>query len=1210
LEWPSFGAENMREQVRQHRIAVAVVLLLCFVFNSTPSANAQAGGIAYDSLSEGKVVHGFRAKAVYLNDFDRPMGARFIHGRTGFTLDILQIQSVPQAFIWVNSLPVSDRGEPHAQEHLLVGKGNKGRQLAGNEDMSLVASNAFTQQLRTCYDFNTAAGPDVFYQEFERYMDALLHPDYTDEEVRREVRNFGITEDPATKSLRLEEKGSVYNEMTGSFTNPFNCLFRAVGQELYGPEHPLAYSSGGVPEAIREMKPEHIRQFHDQAYHLGGMGMIASVPKDMALDGVLARLDAALGRLEPDARKWHTKTEADLPRPAMAPTGDIRIVDYPSVSDQQPSPIVIAWPATLDLSQQEYGLLSLFIQNIAGDATTNLYKRFVDTKTRDVDLGAKAVFGFVSNDRGHAAMIGLVNVNAANVTRDKIQLARQTIADELARIASFKDGSPELMEFNERARNLLTQARRELSKFVNSPPGFGLRNTGSQWMTHLDDLNKIEGFRKSVVLKEQLAQGDKLLSSGRNVWRENLAKWKLIETVPYGAGARPSPGLLKQNETDRQSRAAAEIARLKTSYGVGDDQEAIRRYKADYDAATAQLDKLASESSSRFIDKPPLTLDDQLDYRSISLPGGVELVASTFDNMTSATTGVALRVDRVPDDDLTYLAILPALLTRVGVVKDGKPISYEQMTELTRKEILSLNASYSVNLTTGRDELVIRGSGNDAAESQKALEWMKLVLYSPNWLPDNLPRIRDVIDQSLAGLRNTMQGAEEGWVQDPANAYRVQDNPVMLATSSFLTQAHNVHRLRWMLKGGGPSESREQFVGLLGKLGSAGSASRSDLKALAGAIQGNAAQIAKLPDSLKPLASNAGSLNDAAKALAMDAARDLGQLLDDVPDSSLASDWAYLCKEMSHDIQAGPDKALARLNDVRQRLLKSANARFFIIGSRASQQSLEPGIRELLAGMDKAQPEAPVHAHNKIIDDRVRARIPDASAPVFVGLVNPNKQGGVFVNSAPLVTYKDTDQESLLRYVASNLFGGGGPHSVFSKTIAAGLAYSNGIGGSPSSGRLRYYAERTPELPQTLRFVIDDLKKAGRDPRLTEYAIALCFREFRSASAYEGRGEAMAADLADGLTPELISRFRTSILKLRADPKLADELYDRMAKVYATVLPGYSTKGREVPGAIYFVIGPERQLDLYEAYLKSVEGADGRLYRLYPRDFWMVAGIN
>ena len=39
-----------------------------------------------------------------------------------------------------------------------------------------------------------------------RRMDALLHPDYTDEEIRREVRNFGITENPADHTLGLEEK--------------------------------------------------------------------------------------------------------------------------------------------------------------------------------------------------------------------------------------------------------------------------------------------------------------------------------------------------------------------------------------------------------------------------------------------------------------------------------------------------------------------------------------------------------------------------------------------------------------------------------------------------------------------------------------------------------------------------------------------------------------------------------------------------------------------------------------------------------------------------------------------------------------------------------------------------------------------------------------------------------------------------------------------
>jgi hypothetical protein len=42
-----------------------------------------------------------------------------------------------------------------------------------------------------------------------------------------------------------------------------------------------------------------------------------------------------------------------------------------------------------------------------------------------------------------------------------------------------------------------------------------------------------------------------------------------------------------------------------------------------------------------------------------------------------------------------------------------------------------------------------------------------------------------------------------------------------------------------------------------------------------------------------------------------------------------------------------------------------------------------------------------------------------------------------------------------------------------------------------------------------------------------------------------------------------------------------------------------------VAGAAYFVIGPEKQLAAYEAYLKSVEGATAAVERLHPRDFWV-----
>ena len=60
---------------------------------------------------------------------------------------------------------------------------------------------------------------------------------------------------------------------------------------------------------------------------------------------------------------------------------------------------------------------------------------------------------------------------------------------------------------------------------------------------------------------------------------------------------------------------------------------------------------LAQQSANmKFLERPPLTLDDQLDYKVTRLAGGVPLVASTFENMTSATAGLALRLEGVPQE--------------------------------------------------------------------------------------------------------------------------------------------------------------------------------------------------------------------------------------------------------------------------------------------------------------------------------------------------------------------------------------------------------------------------------------------------------------------------------------------------------------------------------------------------------------------------------
>jgi Zn-dependent M16 (insulinase) family peptidase len=1158
-------------------------------------------------LTKGTVLKGFRVDSIYLDANDKPFGGRFVHARTGFVLDLLQIQSVPQAYIYANTFTVSDMGEPHTQEHLLILKGNKGRNIAVNENMSLTQSNASTYQTYTDYTYNTAGGTEVFFDRFANYMDVLLHPDYTSEEVAREVRNWGVTEGPDGK-LTIEEKGSVYNEMMSSMYQPDWRGYDRMLRLLYGDKHPLSFNAGGAPEGIRLMVDADIKRYHDANYHLGNMGALVSVPKETDAAHVLEKLDAIFATAEPGKSNRKFPTLSDLPSPTPAPAGKIAIVDYPSENPQQPSSIQLGMPATLKLDVTERILMQAFLAVFAGDSNTNLYKKFVDGKSRTVDTGAKGVGASLLDSPGDPVFLFLTDVPAQNLTMDMAKKVQESVHEELVRIASFKDGSPELKEFNDRFRNALIDNRRGLSKFISTPPGFGFRSggNGDTWLWLTRYLNDEEGFKKSVILKPQMAKVDQLLASGKNFWADYLKKWGYTTAVPYVTVTRPEPKLIGQEEADKKIRVAAEIENLKKKFQTSDDQEAIRRYKAQYDAVTLELEKLEQAATAKFIPNPPLTLDDQIDYTETKV-GGMTVGSARFDNMTGATTGIAMRLNSVPESDLVYASALPQLLRNTGVIKDGKAVTYEDMSEMLRQEILSLNLTFSSSGVTDRYELVARGAGNDPAESERAVGWMKLMLTNPNWTAANLPRMRDVVDQQFSALQRRMQDSEETWVTNPSDAYLYQDRPLYLATNSFFTQAHNFFRLRWMLKDRGDAASAKAIDKFFGTLAAAGKGnSRDSLVSVLKELQ-NATPSAsrEMSGSFGPLYSEFDQLPPAARAIAVDAAKDLALLVNDLPDSSLASDWQYLCEQMRGDLAQGPTATIAKLNAVRSALLNTNSSRLFYIGSADTKRRLDPSFSTLVADFSKTSPANVSYSKSRAIDSRINQRTASTERPVYVGLLAPNMSGGVIINSAPVAGYRDKDRDKILDYLAAKLYGGYGSQAVFTKTVAAGLAYSNGISNSPENGRMRYYAERTPLIPQTLGFVVTEVKRPF-DADLGDYVTALSFNS-RASAPYETRGEAMANDMADGRTPDVVRAFRRAILEARQIPDLSKQLFARKDRIYERVLPGYGAKGREISGASFFSIGPEKQLSAYEEYLKKAEGADTKFYRLYPRDFWITA---
>jgi hypothetical protein len=1186
-------------------LAVAVVVASCSappaakqpvappVPDVTPPEPAETG-LALDRLTEGAHVHGFTAVALYLDDTDQPIGARFIHDKTKFTFDYLQIESAPQGYLWVHSFPTSDKGEPHTQEHLLLLKGDRGRRLGSMEVMALAESSAFTAQWHTAYNFHTVAGSAVFWPVFENQIDSMLNPDYTDEEIRREVRNFGVEKGDDGK-LHLDEKGTVYNEMVRTYEQPDVGASRRLGQMLYGDKHPLALESGGLPAAIRTISAQDIRTFHDANYHLANMGMVAAFPRVMPLASVLDQTGAILEKEM--GRTGKVTTDAELPPPVPAAKGATEVVDYPYSDTANPSPMVFAWGATRSLDDGDLVLLSLFMSALAGDESTTLYKKLIDSKTRVVDLGASALWSSVSTEQGQPVYFGLAGVKADRLDAKTLGDVRAIVLAELERIGKLPAGNPELVALDARMASRVIDLKRRTVKFLDTPPGFGERGTGSDWFDHLHRLAKIPGFKKSLTLHESIGKAEKAIAEHGNPWRDRIKAWGLLD-APYAIAARPSPTMRKELDAEYAQRVAAETARLQQKYATKDAPATLARYQQDYDAETAKIDEAAKSAQlPPLVATPPMTLDDGLAYSTDPI-AGLPAVRATFDTMASARVTVAFDVRSVlPPADLMYLAGLPGLLSDVGVLDGKTPIPADEVAERLRKEVLDLDVRFSSNPATGRIELVVAGAGNNPAETRNALAWMGRIIHMPDWRIENLPRIRDVVAHQIAAQRARPLGAEEAWVRDPANAWWRGTDAVYLHTSSFLTRAYDLHRLRWMLADPRDARVSAEVVKFFALLGTAKALPRPQLVELTRALASGTAS-----KTAAKWTTAAHALSDKGQALARDAGKDLGELLADLPDRSLAGDWAALCTEMSADLQLGAEAALAKLERARYQIFQGPNARIVEVGSTAHLRDISGAFGELLKVMPTPQKREGFGqtSPTNLIAKRLLDRDPKATAPKLVGLFNSATSSGVFINMAPSRAYLDPTDDTTLDYLTGNLYAGHGGHTIYSKTVAAGLAYSNGLRPDPAAGELVYYAERCPLLPQTLRFVIAQLKAAKTDPNLARYAIAYAF-DSRIAKSYEERAEAMAANLVDGITPELVRAFRKRLLALSGRGDLADELFKRMPAVYGKVLPGY---GALDPKGVYFVIGPDKQLGAYQDYLHTALGKDTTLFRLYPRDFW------
>lgn len=1181
---------------------------LGFLCSLSLIVHSARGTEMFEELQPEQNIHGFRTVNLYDNTEGVAMGARFVSEPYGFIVDLFRIQSVPQALFWVKTLPLSDKGEPHTCEHLLLGKGNRGRAVSALETMSLTSSSAGTGQVRTFYHFNTVAGSETFYRVLEAKLMAFLHPDFTDEEIRREVCHVAVSVDPQSESLFLEEKGSVYTEMVSTFEKPGYYPYNAMRELVYGTDHPLANVAGGEPSAIRTMTPDDLRTFHEGTHHLANMGMIVAIPDEMALHDFLSELRAILGRCQeqPTSSSYLGLSSYPLPEPKSAQIGTCKIVPYPSDTGQDPGIMNICWPAWLTLNARDRFLLDLFVETFASGSTSRLYDLFVNSSTRIIEPGAKEVWGWAPLYQGNPIWFGLEGLAPFQISEENLEVVSSAICAELALIHDWDDNGDDLLTFNRIAASHLLQKRKNLGELLNTPPLFGFRGgPASRWANHMELLEQETDFRKSFACDAHFSAVERLLASGENLWARLIDRCKLLTGDPYTVGAYAEPKLLESIRLAKTERLRAYAEELRQRFDVETDTEAFARFKKEFDRNSAALESTATATKlPGFVEDPPLTLDDHLDYQTISLPGDVPLVASTFTTMESATLGIAFDLRVVPESLLIYTPLLPAVLTSIGVIENNKPVTYKEMEERLRSEVLRYHAGFDHGYQTGRIDLLLSASGSNVDELHNLIRWMNSSLFSPYLRTENLARLTDLIDQRLVSLRESTKRAEEAWVGIPASAYRYQTDPLFLSTSMFFTKAHHLHRLRFRFAEPGDERQQRERIAFLQTLCEEGTErSRKELLDMLHSIDPNrtdedetiADSMAHFPERAVPKDPFVNVITEA-----------LRWCLLEVPDANLAEDWGYLCRQMQTDLLVPPTEAITELRHVLGMLLRSDTSRLFMISNEKSRSASLSAIKALVARLDADHPiERQRYSDTPRILDRARSRNPALTQPLFVGLLHDETTNGTIMFSSTYADEYDTSDDSVLDCLAGRLFSGGGAHSLFMRTWAAGLAYSNGISVNERTGRVSYYAERCPDIAETMRFVVGELQSAEQDPELADYAVAQVFNWSRAASKYESRGIGMAADLADGYPPNRIAAFRTAVLRVATHEGLYDRIASRMKQVYGKALAGYGPALERSVSPLFFLIGPEAQFQSMENYLNSTEGPTSIL-RLSPRDFWLI----
>jgi hypothetical protein len=775
--------------------------------------------------------------------------------------------------------------------------------------------------------------------------------------------------------------------------------------------------------------------------------------------------------------------------------------------------------------------------------------------------------------------IGLSGIAGKHLTVARIGQLRNRITATIRKISLYPDNSSSLAAFNRLVSSYFRDWRRSQAIWAKSAPQFGL-NYETEWKEYLEYLEMDPAFIRSISDEPVWEALEKQLRSGKNIWRGLIHKFRLLD-IPYATASVPSPTLLEKMDEARQNRIATKTKELMERFHTDDEQEALTLFEREENIKTKEIDAIASRvPRPRFTDKPPLTPDDDIRYRQFPV-AGVPVIASFFDRAPTTDLGLSFDLRKIPQKYYKYLPIIPGYLESMGMRAANLRAS-RQYDE--QKEIGDFSVRYDYNPASRRADLRMQVSALTLPEFEQSLAMIQRMTRRDFLDQSNVSVLRDIVEKRVAEDDAFTRGENEHWFVNPADAFRHQNDPLYVALSSVLTQAHWNARLKWLLHKPVTAEDISHLVVFTDKI-----------LAASGAL------------SAKEMSHKLSQLN--ARGVEAELVEYWQKNINVFAPEEWSAGLRRLALEVQEDLKTGPSRTLSDLAEFGQVAFNRRTLHVDLTLDGVNLEKIRPVLSRFLESMpmrnDSNIPGGPEASHENLFFRNLKRRYPSNGTqfPWFVGLADPGNSGANMMFYGDFPGYSQLDHDSLIKVLSGSLLSGSGPHSIFMKAGEDGLAYGSSITTSPNLGLIRYYAERSPDIASLIELVNSTAAKIPqlRDPFMVDYALQRTFPVPRSMSTFAERGRGIANDIRDGNDPERIRKFSHAILKLRTEPNLLSELIAAATDSIAPVLvnPAF-VRQQQKARSLFFFVAPEKALAEAENRLSMPE-----LLRLYPSDFWI-----